>query len=71
MYCRKLNSYALQLYMYKSILESKYDMTIDKKVYLVQLHENLDNFKCVEVPDLTEEIKLLRDLRRQEFSSGM
>jgi ATP-dependent exoDNAse (exonuclease V) beta subunit len=61
--------YSLQLNTYKAILEKQYNKSVTD-LYLVRLHPNntrktYDLIKCA---DLSEEIKELFELRRQEIS---
>jgi ATP-dependent exoDNAse (exonuclease V) beta subunit len=61
--------YSLQLNTYKAILEKQYNKKVID-LYLVRLHPNntrrtYDLIKCA---DLSEEIKELFELRRQEIS---
>jgi ATP-dependent exoDNAse (exonuclease V) beta subunit len=50
--------YALQLNIYKMILESKYGQTI-KELFLVQLHPNNNSFNLIPLPLLNNEIDIL------------
>ena len=54
--------YALQLNMYKRILETKYDIPI-KGMCLIVLHENHKNYMRYELPELQDEITSLLDER--------
>jgi ATP-dependent exoDNAse (exonuclease V) beta subunit len=60
--------YALQLNMYKTILEHKYGKKVTA-LYLVCMHpENkYKNYQRIEVPDLTKEMEELLKLRTQEL----
>ena len=59
--------YALQLNTYKAILESKYNKKVTK-LCLVCLHPNLSSYQLLTVPDLSNEIKELFALRKQQLS---
>jgi ATP-dependent exoDNAse (exonuclease V) beta subunit len=63
--------YALQLNVYKAILERKYDKTV-KELYLVVLHpENCNKtFEKVEIPIMNKEIMDLFELRRNQVETG-
>jgi len=53
--------YALQLNIYKMILESKYQQTV-KELFLVQLHPNNDSYHLIPLPILHDEIaKIVQD----------
>jgi len=54
--------YALQLNIYKYILESKYDKTIGD-LYLIVLHPEAKNYQRVKLPDLQTEVSMLFDER--------
>jgi len=62
--------YSLQLNTYKAILEKNYNIKI-AKMCLVCLHPNNKNnsYLRYEVPDLSEEIKLLFDYRLQQITN--
>ncbi len=53
--------YALQLNMYKNILETKYGKKV-KELKLVRLHPTSDNYELIDLPDLSEEINKLLGL---------
>lgn len=50
--------YALQLNIYKYILEKNYGLKISS-MNLIVLHENYDNYYRVDLPDLQREIKII------------
>jgi hypothetical protein len=50
--------YAMQLNMYKYILETNYDMKI-RDLHLVRLHPNFDTYAVIDVPDMSAEIRAL------------
>lgn len=50
--------YALQLNLYKYILEHNYNKIVND-LYLIQLHPDIDTYKRVQVPILKNEIKCL------------
>tara|TARA_E500000178_G_C16960423_1_gene725721 strand:- start:554 stop:1315 length:762 start_codon:yes stop_codon:yes gene_type:complete len=60
--------YSLQLNTYKFIIEKNYNKKI-KEMYLLCLHPNNknNNYKLIKVPDLTNEIKDLLNLRKLNF----
>ena len=58
--------YALQLNIYKTILERKYGKII-KKMFLVGLHPNLPNYQVHAVPELLQEMADLFALRRAQL----
>jgi ATP-dependent exoDNAse (exonuclease V) beta subunit len=62
--------YALQLNIYKYILETKYDKII-KDLYLVRLHPDAEekNYELIELPILTTEIKDLIQERMNKLNS--
>jgi ATP-dependent exoDNAse (exonuclease V) beta subunit len=60
--------YALQLNMYKFILERNYNKTVSK-MCLVCLHPNQTNYKLFEVPELNYEISQLVDIRKKQIES--
>ena len=57
--------YSLQLNTYKYLLEKNYDKII-KDMYLIRLHPNNKNntYEKLKVPDLSDEINDLMELRR-------
>ena len=59
--------YALQLNIYKMILERKYDKKV-KKLYLVCLHPNNNNYLLINVPILKQEIDDLIKYRLNELN---
>lgn len=54
--------YALQLNLYKYIIENYYDFKV-KDLFLILLHPNNKSYSKIDVPNLQEDIKLLFDLR--------
>ena len=50
--------YAMQLNMYKYILETNYDMKI-RDLHLVRMHPNFDTYAVIDVPDMSAEIRAL------------
>jgi hypothetical protein len=62
--------YALQLNIYKAILERKYDQPIEG-MYLVILHPNQASYQRLEVPDLSDEITELFKLRQQQLKNNV
>ena len=62
--------YALQLNLYKAILEGKYGKKI-KEMWLVGLHPNALSYQMLEVPDLSEEIAALFIYRKQQLKNNV
>lgn len=58
--------YALQLNMYKTILERNYDTQISKMM-LVCLHPDQKNYKLFDVPELEHELSELLDIRKTQL----
>lgn len=54
--------YALQLNLYKFILESKYNFTV-KDMFMVKMHPCEDNYVLFQIPDLSDEIEDLVEYR--------
>ena len=50
--------YALQLNIYKYILEKNYSKNISS-IYLVRLHPDQQDYEVMSIPDLTTEVKLM------------
>jgi hypothetical protein len=61
--------YALQLNIYKYILQSKYGKTITD-LYLVVLHPEAQNYQCVKLPDLQSEVAELFEERIRHFAAA-
>jgi len=59
--------YALQLNIYKQILENKYDKKISE-MYLLWLHPINNNYIKLKVIDLKDEVNLLFEERKKEIS---
>ena len=59
--------YALQLNIYKSILEHKYDKTVIK-LALVVLHPDGNNFEIINLPIMTAEINELFGVRKTKYN---
>jgi ATP-dependent exoDNAse (exonuclease V) beta subunit len=59
--------YSLQLNIYKKILERKYNKTITK-LCLVCLYPDNPNYIVIDVPDLTDEVNNLFNLRKQNLN---
>ena len=55
--------YSLQLNIYKKILEKNYDKVIDE-MYLLSLHPNNSGYLKIKVPDLSEEVNNIFNLRK-------
>ena len=58
--------YALQLNMYKTILERNYGKKISK-MCLVSLHPDQKNYKLFDVPELDYEIDELISVRKKQL----
>ena len=58
--------YSLQLNTYKAILEAKYGKKVSD-LYLVCLYPNNKNYQLIRVPDLSQEIKDLFELRKNQL----
>ena len=50
--------YALQLNIYRHILETEYDMRVDG-MYLGVLHPNRTDSLCIDVPPIDDELRLI------------
>jgi hypothetical protein len=61
--------YALQLNVYKYILQSKYGKTITD-LCLVVLHPEAQNYQCVKLPDLQSEVAELFEERIRDFAAA-
>jgi hypothetical protein len=59
--------YALQLNIYKYILQSKYGKTITD-LYLIVLHPEAQNYQRIKLPDLQTEVSALFEERIQQFA---
>ena len=60
--------YALQLNVYKYILQSKYNKTITD-LYLIVLHPEAQNYQRIKLPDLQTEVAELFEERIRHFSA--
>jgi hypothetical protein len=60
--------YALQLNIYKHILQSKYGKTITD-LYLIVLHPEAQNYQRIKLPDLQTEVSALFEERIQQFAA--
>jgi hypothetical protein len=54
----KAGRHAMQLNLYRTILESEYGMRI-KKMYVVRFHSSLSSYQCRQIPRLAEAERLL------------
>ena len=61
--------YSLQLNTYKAILERNYNKKVTK-LCLVCLYPGQETYKLFEVPDLSEEIDMLFDLRKIQLEEA-
>jgi hypothetical protein len=59
--------YALQLNIYKYILQTKYGKTIGE-LYLIVLHPEAQNYQRIKLPDLQTEVHQLFEDRIQQFA---
>lgn len=62
LYDNNYNKYALQLSMYKYILEKQYNIKVSK-LMLVQFHSEIDEYKCIPVMPLMSEIEKIFECR--------
>jgi hypothetical protein len=61
--------YALQLNIYKYILETKYDKTVTD-LYLIVLHPEAQNYQRIKLPDLQSEVAELFEERIRNFAAA-
>jgi hypothetical protein len=61
--------YALQLNIYKYILQTKYGKTITD-LYLIVLHPDAQNYQRIKLPDLQTEVTELFEERIQQFAAA-
>jgi hypothetical protein len=61
--------YALQLNIYKYILQSKYNKTVTD-LYLIVLHPEAQNYKRIKLPDLQSEVAELFEERIRNFAAA-
>ena len=61
--------YALQLNIYKYILQTKYGKTITD-LYLIVLHPEAQNYQRIKLPDLQTEVSTLFEERIQQFATA-
>ena len=61
--------YALQLNIYKYILQSKYGKIITD-LYLIVLHPEAQNYQRIKLPDLQTEVSALFEERIQQFAAA-
>jgi ATP-dependent exoDNAse (exonuclease V) beta subunit len=61
--------YALQLNIYKMILETKYGYNV-KELFLVQLHPNFDNYNLIPLPFLNDEVNRIYQQRFNLFNNN-
>ena len=60
--------YALQLNIYKYILQTKYDKTVTD-LYLIVLHPEAQNYQRIKLPDLQSEVAELFEERIRNFAA--
>ena len=58
--------YSLQLNTYKRLLEKNYGVSVSQ-LRLVCLHPNNNNYEVIHVPDMSDEIDVLMEMRRQQL----
>ena len=61
--------YALQLNIYKYILQSKYDKTVTD-LYIIVLHPEAKNYQRIKLPDLQSEVAELFEERIRNFATA-
>jgi hypothetical protein len=61
--------YALQLNIYKYILQTKYDKTVTD-LYLIVLHPEAQNYQRIKLPDLQTEVADLFEERIRNFADA-
>ena len=61
--------YALQLNIYKYILQSKYNKTVTD-LYIIVLHPEAKNYQRIKLPDLQSEVAELFEERIQNFATA-
>jgi hypothetical protein len=61
--------YALQLNIYKYILQTKYDKTVTD-LYLIVLHPEAQNYQRIKLPDLQAEVAELFEERIRNFAAA-
>jgi hypothetical protein len=61
--------YALQLNIYKYILQTKYDKTVTD-LYLIVLHPEAQNYQRIKLPDLQSEVAELFEERIRNFADA-
>jgi hypothetical protein len=61
--------YALQLNIYKYILQTKYDKTVGD-LYLIVLHPEAQNYQRIKLPDLQSEVAELFEERIRNFAAA-
>jgi hypothetical protein len=61
--------YALQLNIYKYILQTKYDKTVTD-LYLIVLHPEAQNYQRIKLPDLQSEVAELFEERIRNFAAA-
>ena len=61
--------YALQLNIYKYILQSKYNKTVTD-LYIIVLHPEAKNYQRIKLPDLQSEVAELFEERIRNFAAA-
>ena len=61
--------YSLQLNIYKYLLEKNYNKTI-RSMKLCRLHPNSRSFQLVDIKNMTQQVKLLLGIRKQQIEQG-
>lgn len=65
-----LNHYAIQLSIYKYIVEKYTDLKFEE-MFIVWFSENIDNYQIIEVPYLKKEVKEILENRRIKGMNGI
>lgn len=65
-----LNHYAIQLSIYKYLLEKYTDIEVED-FFIVYMSENIENYEIIEVPYLKKEVEEILENRRTKNMNGM
>lgn len=63
----KFGRYEAQLNILSHILRNKYDINVGKHMYLLQLHDTLQSWHCVQVSDREDEVETLFAVETQRL----
>lgn len=66
----KLNHYAIQLSIYRYIIEKCTGLKVDE-MFIVYMSENIENYEIIEIPYLEKEVKEILENRRKLNMNGM